>query len=475
MSLKVLLSKLFILYAVEYLHSKELILRDLSLKNILLDQFQQVKLCDFGLIKDANVNKDKNILNSSIKGACLYFPPEIINRDNISSCLESVDGFFYQGKAIQNQQGDVWAFGICLYQLAGASFKDITQLSYGNEQYKHQKLVDDDINGVISKILDKDQFKRPSIKELIDIFENLSYNFNNQVQDQLLNLSIENQFANLNLQTTQISQIENAQQRNYSKQFGLNSNSSNLGFSKKENLDMAVIECYKNSIRINPKNEQALYQLGVSYNKLQEYQLAVQCFLQLVQISPQNYDAHVQLAFAYNRMQLYEESYKFGMLAIQLNPQNYNGYYELAYTFYFQQMFQESIECLQQAIKCNQQSQELYYYVGFTFIQLQKYDESIKYLIQAIELNPNYDQAYQQLAYIFNVKQNYDQAIQFSLKAIELNPNNDFNYYQLGWAYEKSYLTHLAIDSYKKSLQINPNNQYSAEQLNQLQFFQLNI
>ncbi|EAR94279.1 tetratricopeptide repeat protein (macronuclear) [Tetrahymena thermophila SB210] len=464
-----------ILYAVEYLHSREFVLRDLSLKNILLDQFQQIKLCDFGLVKDANIIKDQNFQISSIKGAPLYFPPEIINKDNISSCLESVDGIQYQGRVMQNKQGDVWAFGICLYQLAGASFKDVASLSFGNEQYKHQKLVDDDINGVISKILDKFQFKRPSVKELIEIFENLSQNLNNSIQDQLQSLSLEDQFSNLNIQTQPIQRNnnQNISQTNNQIQLGHNSNSSVLGFSKKENLDMAVIECYKNSIKINPKNEQALYQLGVEYNKLQEYQLATQCFLQLIQINPQNYDAHVQITHAYNRMKLYTEAYNLGMVAIQLNPQNYIGYYELAYTFYFQQMYNESIECLQQAIMYNQQSEELYYYVGFALIQLQKYDESIEYLIKALELNPNYDQAYQQLAYIFNIKQKYDQAIQFSQKAIEINPNNDSVYYQLGWAYEKSYLTPLAIDSYKKSLQINPNNKDSAEQLNQLQFFQI--
>ena len=84
-----------LLLAMEYLHNRNIIHRDIKLSNVLLSDKMEVKLCDFGL---AIENRGEN--NKTICGTPNYIAPEILNHKN--NCNYSFET-------------DIWAFGIILY------------------------------------------------------------------------------------------------------------------------------------------------------------------------------------------------------------------------------------------------------------------------------------------------------------------------------------------------------------------------
>ncbi|VFQ88855.1 unnamed protein product [Cuscuta campestris] len=66
-----------ILSGLRYLHSRDVIHRDIKCANILVDVNGSVKLADFGLAKATKLNDIK-----SCKGTAFWMAPEVVNRKN---------------------------------------------------------------------------------------------------------------------------------------------------------------------------------------------------------------------------------------------------------------------------------------------------------------------------------------------------------------------------------------------------------
>ena len=85
-----------VILALEYLHSIDIIYRDLKPANVLVDQFGHVRLADFGLAKQ---KVDHSNLAMTMAGSPAYLPPEIVMKKGASKA------------------SDVYGLGPLLYEL----------------------------------------------------------------------------------------------------------------------------------------------------------------------------------------------------------------------------------------------------------------------------------------------------------------------------------------------------------------------
>ena len=64
-----------VLIGIEYLHSKNIIYRDLKPENVAIGEDGHIKILDFGLSKEGMY---ENVLTSTFCGSPAYLPPEVL-------------------------------------------------------------------------------------------------------------------------------------------------------------------------------------------------------------------------------------------------------------------------------------------------------------------------------------------------------------------------------------------------------------
>ena len=184
-----------LLEVVDYIHSQNIAHRDIKPENLFLDQYNHIKLGDFGFAYKFQNNK----LSHEVCGSLMYCAPEIFS-----------DSEFDPFKC------DIWSLGITFFYMATGNYpfheKSNEKLK---EAIKTQKIdfsqyeVDQQIQFLITKMTNKNPSLRPSANELLElpIFNKISIkiagknksnsfiNFNSK-KNNLLHLTFCKKFCN---------------------------------------------------------------------------------------------------------------------------------------------------------------------------------------------------------------------------------------------------------------------------------------
>ena len=135
-----------------YMHSNDIVHRDLKSHNILLDENYNIKLCDFGL---ARVKSDLNTGASKFSGTPAYMAPEILQKKSY------------------DEKVDVFAFGTLIWEILtrkipyeGVEIVDLKQRLLSDEKLFIPKSIPKDLGNIIEMCRHSDPSKRPGFAQI---------------------------------------------------------------------------------------------------------------------------------------------------------------------------------------------------------------------------------------------------------------------------------------------------------------------
>ena len=182
-----------------------------------------------------------------------------------------------------------------------------------------------------------------------------------------------------------------------------------------------ALEDYNKAIDINPLNEKAYYNRGITKYALQDYDGAIEDYTKAIKLNAKNENTFNNRGSAKSKLQNYSGALDDFERSIKINPNNPHSYFNRGNLKYGRKDYRGA------------------------FIDYNK----------AIQLNPRYDDAYNNRGNLRTDLQEYKLAISDYNQALAINPNNSKAYHNRGVAKSKLHNYTGAIIDYNQAILIN--------------------
>jgi tetratricopeptide (TPR) repeat protein len=158
-------------------------------------------------------------------------------------------------------------------------------------------------------------------------------------------------------------------------------------YKKEAESDIAFL---KQTININPDDVDALFKLGIAYDKLEMYKEAVETYKITINLNPQFAEAYLNLGYDLGKLEMYRESVDPFKKAIEIRPSFIEAYLNLGDAYSKLEMYEKAIEIFKETIKLKPDKAEAYNKLGITYLSLDKFREASMSYKQALKLRPDY-------------------------------------------------------------------------------------
>jgi len=191
------------------------------------------------------------------------------------------------------------------------------------------------------------------------------------------------------------------------------------------------IDMFKKVTRLEPKNAEAFYNLGIAYDLRGKFQKADKCFKKTLKINPRHKDAkEYQKDFflrtgktLLNRDKYQEALYYFNEL-LKINPEDLRALHENAYANVKLGKNQEAIRFYQKILKKKYDYltrgalQETYIDEGEKFLEKSKYKQAMYWFDKAIKLFTDYEALYHKGKAFYEMEK-YQTALSYLQRALK--------------------------------------------------------
>jgi tetratricopeptide (TPR) repeat protein len=219
----------------------------------------------------------------------------------------------------------------------------------------------------------------------------------------------------------------------------------------------AAIKHYKKVLDLNPKHEDALFELGWCLDAGGRLAEAVDIYQKTLDFDPFAAQIWYNLALVYIRLGKNADAAHAADYAVTLQDDYPAAWFALGNAHMNLDNPAEAAQAYEKAV-AQDPTAEIHVCLGASYEQQEQYDKAIANYRLALKLDKEYDDAWYGIGICLLEQQKYFESIHFFTKAIELSPEDDAFWLGLASAeYETGNLVS-ALEAYEQACNLNPAN-----------------
>ncbi len=168
------------------------------------------------------------------------------------------------------------------------------------------------------------------------------------------------------------------------------------------NLEFAVQE-HKRAIKLDKRNFQSFYGLGIIYSHLKNYEKSEENYLKALSIDNDSSVAHNNIANLYNQINPNKAEHHY-LKVLELRPDDPMPYINISNYYLKNTKYKKCVETLESALSKNIIAKELMNNLGIAYLATKENDKSKNMFEKALEIDPEYKPALDNLENIKNIK-----------------------------------------------------------------------
>lgn len=201
-----------------------------------------------------------------------------------------------------------------------------------------------------------------------------------------------------------------------------------------------------------------LMDIGLQQFNSKNLPSAEESFLSLIKIDPKNVDAYFYLGVINYLNKIYETSVDYYLQGLELEPENVNLLDYLSKSYMKMEYYEEAVDALEQIAALDETNQEIWFRIGNIYAEIEYYGDAQTAYETALEIDSEYADAWQALGVMLYDQELYDEAIEPLEHATDAFPDVDHLQKKLAKCYLKTGKLENAITKYKQVLSEQPEN-----------------
>lgn len=223
----------------------------------------------------------------------------------------------------------------------------------------------------------------------------------------------------------------------------------------KSNAVETAIYYFELGSKINPKNEEFYFRLGLSYNNIGEFDKSINSYNKYLDINPFSENVWFNLGIVLNSAEKYKESIEAYDYAISLDATHYDALFNKANALANHEKYNEAIEVYNTYLRAFKNNPTAKYYIGECYIQLKDFEKALEHFDSILIDNKNFAEAFYGKAMVYEEMNKPDEAIKNYKKALVIDEDNTDAWFSIGNLYIKLKKFSNAVEAFDKALSIN--------------------